>query len=70
MYCSKLQTGRFYVYIYLYQIIENREPGPCNSLRLTDNTKYFLGLSLTGNLRETLMFHLARQVEKIGRCSC
>ena len=35
------------VYIHVYQIIKNRGPGPYNSLRHADNTKYFSGLILT-----------------------
>ena len=52
----------------VYQKIKNRGPGPYNSLRHADN-KYFSGLSLTRNRREAHMFHLAREVEKIWRCS-
>ena len=32
------------MYIHVYQIIKNREPGPYNYLRHTDNRKYFSGL--------------------------
>ena len=58
------------VYIHVYQIIKNRGPGPYNSLRHTDNRKYFSGLSLTRNRREAHMFYLAKEVGKIWRCSC
>ena len=59
---------RYNLYILVYQIIKNRGPGPYNSLRHTDNRKYFLGLSLTWNRSEAHMFHLAREVGKTCRC--
>ena len=58
------------VYIHVYQIIKNRGPAPYNSLCHADNRKYFSGLSLTRNRRETHMLYLAREVGKIWRCSC
>ena len=37
-----------------------------NSLRHSDNRKYFSGLSLTRNRREELMFYFVREVGKSG----
>ena len=54
------------VYIHVYRITKNWEPGPYNSLRHADNRRYFSGLSLTQNLREAHMFYLAREVGKFG----
>ena len=59
-----------YVYIHVYQIIKNTGPGPYNSLRHTNNRKYFLGLPLMQNRGKTYMFYLVREVGKIWRCSC
>ena len=58
------------VYIHVYQIIKNWGPGLYNSLCRADNRKYFSGLSLMQNHGEVHMFHLAREVGKIWRCSC
>ena len=58
------------VYIHVYQIVKNRGPGPYNSLRQADHTKYFSGLSLTRNRREAHMLYLAKEMGKIWRCSC
>ena len=58
------------VYIHVYQIIKNWEPGLYNSLHHADNKKYFSGLSPTQNRREAHMFYLAREVGKIWTCSC
>ena len=41
-------------------------PGPCNSLRHSDNRRYFSGLSPTQNRRKAHMFYLATEVEKFG----
>ena len=54
------------VYIHVYEIIKNREPGPYDFLRHADNRKHFPGLSLTRNRREAHMFNLAREVGKFG----
>ena len=54
------------VYIHAYQITKNWGPGPYNSVRHTDNRRYFSGLSLKGNWREAHMFYLAREVGKFG----
>ena len=51
-------------------MVKNRGPGPYNSLRQGDNTKYFSGLPLTQNQKEAHMFYLAKEVGKIWRCSC
>ena len=45
---------------------KNRGPGPHNSLHHTDNRKYFSSPFLTRNRREAHIFHLAREVEKLG----
>ena len=58
------------VYIHIYQIIKDRAPGPYNSLRHANNRKYFSGLSLTRNWRESHMLYLSREVGRIWRCSC
>ena len=58
------------VYIHVYQIIKNRGPGPYNSLRHADNRKYFAGHCLTQNRREAHMIYMAKEVEKIWKCSC
>ena len=58
------------MYIDVYQIIKDRGPGPYNSLRHADNEKYFSVLTLTRSRREAHMFHFAREVGKIWRCSC
>ena len=58
------------VYIHDYQIIKKRGPGSYNSLRHTDNRKFFAGLSLTWSRGEAHMFYLAREAGKIWRCSC
>ena len=58
------------VYIHVYQIIKNRRPGPCNSLRHAEIRKYFSALSLTQNRREAHMIYMAREVWKIWRRSC
>ena len=58
------------VYIHVYQVIKSWGPGPQNSLRHTDNRKYFLRLSLTQNRGKAHMFYLARKVRQIWRCSC
>ena len=57
------------MYIHVDQIIKNRRPGSYNSLRHADSRKYFSGLSLTLNLREAHMFHLAKERGKIWRFS-
>ena len=57
------------MYIHVYQIIKNRGPGPYNSLCHTDNIKYFSGLSLMRNRGKAHMLFLAREVEKLWRCS-
>ena len=49
--------------------MKNRGPGLYNSLRHADNRKYFSGLSLMRNRREEHMLYLAREMEKIWRCS-
>ena len=54
------------LYIHVYQITEDCGPGPCNSLRHSDNRRYFLSLSLTRNRREVHLFYLAREVAKFG----
>ena len=54
------------VCIHVYQIIKNWGHGPYNSLCHANNRKYFSGLSLMGNWRETHMFYLAREVGKFG----
>ena len=64
-----MQTGRFHLHNHVYQTLKTRRSGPSNSLRHADNRKYFLGLSLTRNRREVHMFHLAREVGKVWRCS-
>ena len=46
--------------IHVSQIIKNRVPALYNSLRHTDNRKYFLGISVTQNQREAHMFNLAK----------
>ena len=66
----ELQTEIFGVYIHVHQIIKNGRPGPYNSLRHADNKKYFSGLFQTRSWREVHMFHLAREVGKVWRCSC
>ena len=66
-YWPESQTGRFHVYIHVYQMIKNWKPGPINCLRHADNRKHFSGLSLTRNRREA---HMARAMGKIWRCSC
>ena len=53
-----------YVFIHVYCIPKNWGPGPYNSLRHADNTRYFSGLSLTRNRRKAHMFYLAREVRK------
>ena len=58
----ELQTVRFPVYIHLYLITKNWGPGLYNSLRHADNRRYFSGLSLMLNWRETHMLYLAREV--------
>ena len=58
------------VYIHVYQVITNWGPGPQNSLRHTDNRKYFLRLSLTQNRGKAHVFYLARKARQIWRCSC
>ena len=50
------------IYIHVYWIAKNWEPGPHNSLRHVDNRRYISGLSLTRNRREAHMFHLVREV--------
>ena len=50
------------VYIHLYLITKNWGPGLYNSLRHADNRRYFSGLSLMLNRRETHMLYLAREV--------
>ena len=57
------------MYIHVDQIIKNRRPGSCNSLRHADSRKYISGLSLTLNLREAHMFYLARERGKNWRFS-
>ena len=57
-------------YTHVYHITKSRGPGLYNSLRHADKKKYFSGLSLTLNQKEAHMFHLAREVEKIWRCTC
>ena len=64
MHIPELQTGRFRIYIHVYQILKNRGPGPYNSLRHADNN-FFFG-SPSQNRRETHMFHVAREVEKLA----
>ena len=56
--------------IHVYQIVKNWGPGLYNSLCHADNRKYFLGLFVTQSRKEVYMFHLVREVGKIGRCSC
>lgn len=68
-YSPELQTGRFYVYIYIYQIMKNQGPGPCNALLHTDNWEYVFGLSLTWNRREAHMIRFLRKAWKIWICS-
>ena len=60
------------VYFHVHQIIKNRGSGTYNrgTLRHADNRKHFSGLSLTRTQREAHMFHLAREMGKIWRCSC
>ena len=57
----------------VYSCLSNNKipgPGPYNSLRHADNRKCFSGLSLTRNRKEARMFHLARELGKVWRCSC
>ena len=58
------------VYIRAYRITKNRGPGLCNSLRHTNNRKYFSGLSLTRNRRESTHVLLGEGNGKIWTCSC
>ena len=58
------------VYIHVYQIIENQGPGLYNFVHHPDNRKCLLGLSKMQNRKEAHMFHLAREVGRIWRCSC
>ena len=58
------------LYIHIYQIIKSPGTGPHNSLRHTDNRKYFSGLFLTRNRKKAHMFHMVREVGKLWRCSC
>ena len=53
-------------YIHIYRKTKNYGPGPYNSLRHTENRRYFLGLSLTRNQRKAHMFYLAREKGKFG----
>ena len=52
------------MYIQVYQIIKSRGIAPSNSLGPAGN------VSLTQNQREALTFRLAREVEKVWKCSC
>ena len=54
------------VYIHVCQKIKKCRPGPYNSLRHADNIIYFLGLSLTWNREEALMFYCRGKWEKFG----
>ena len=54
------------VYIHVYRITKSRGPGPHNSLRHTDNRRYFPSLSLTRNRREAHMSYLKKEVGKFG----
>ena len=54
------------VYIHVYQITKNWGLDPYNSLRHTDNSRYFSGLSLMRNQTEAHMFYLAREKGKFG----
>ena len=53
-------------------LLNNKKSMTCRyiSLRHTDNGKYFSGLFLSWNRKKGHMFHLAREVGKIWRCSC
>ena len=58
------------VYTHVYLVTKNRGPGPYNFLLYAENRKYFSGLSLTQNRRETHTVYLTREVGTIWRCSC
>ena len=54
--CDVECSGRFCVYIHVYQITKNQGPGLYNSLGQMDNRKYFLGLYLTWKWKEAQCF--------------
>ena len=54
------------VFINVYCITKNWEPGLYNLLLHADNRRHFSGLSLTQNRKEAHMFYLAREVGKFG----
>ena len=54
------------VFIHVYCITKNWGPGPYNSLRHSDNRRYFSGLSLTRNRRKAHMFYSVRELGKFG----
>ena len=54
------------VFVNVYCITKNWEPGLYNLLRHADNRRYFSGLSLTPNRREAHMFYMAREAGKFG----
>ena len=66
IYWPEIQTRRLCVYIHVYHIINNRGPGPYNSLHHVDNRIYFLGLSLMWNRKEALIFTWREKWEEFG----
>ena len=58
-----------FVYIHVYRMTKNWEPGPYNSLRHADNKRYFSGL-FNAKLKGRAHVLLGEGSGKIWTCSC